>query len=154
MNKPTLAGRNFPTAQQDASKDTANALARYQGPESSYKLAFTDTPFRLREEMRPVRMQLELLKPELVQNEQGIESTIVIFGSARIVPPDVAQRMLGDASSANDPTALALAQRHLEMSRYYEEARRFAAIVTMKSAELETPIYVVTGGGPGIMEAG
>ena len=58
--------------------------ARYGGPESAYRLAFTDTDFLLREELRPVRMQLELLKPELVQQEQGIESTIVIFGSARI----------------------------------------------------------------------
>ena len=154
MNKPALTGRNFPTAQQDAAADAAKPLSRYEGPDSSYRLAFTDTPFLLREEMRPVRMQLELLKPELVQNEQGIESTIVIFGSARIVPPDVAQRMVSDASSAGDETALGLAQRHLAMSRYYEEARRFAAIVTEKSKSLERPIYVVTGGGPGIMEAG
>ena len=154
MNKPTLTGRNFPSAQQDAAKDPAKALARYQGPESSYKLAFTDTAFLLREEMRPVRMQLELLKPELLQDEQGIESTVVSCGSARIVPPDVAERMVGDASSAGDEAALAIAQRHLGMSHYSEEARRFAALVTEKSKSLETPLYVVTGGGPGIMEAG
>ena len=154
MNKPTLTGRNFPTAQQDASKDAAPAVARYQGPESSYQLAFTDTAFLLREEMRPVRMQLELLKPELVQDEQGIESTVVIFGSARILPPDVAKRMVDDATSAGDAEALAIAQRHQRMSPYYEEARRFGALVTEKSKQLETPLYVVTGGGPGIMEAG
>ena len=154
MTKPSLTGRNFPTAEQDATKDTANVSARYEGVESSYKLAFTDTAFLLREEMRPVRMQLELLKPELVQDEQGIESTIVIFGSARIVSPDVAQRLVADASSAGDEAALAIAQRHLSMSHYYEEARRFGALVTEKSKQLETPIYVVTGGGPGIMEAG
>ena len=154
MKKPTLTGRNFPTARQDAAQDAAPSLARYDGPESSYRLAFTDSAFLLREEMRPVRMQLELLKPELVQNEQGIESTIVIFGSARIVPPDVAERMLADASAANDAAALAIAQRHVAMARYYEEARRFGRLVTEKSRLLETPIYVVTGGGPGIMEAG
>ena len=154
MTKPSLTGRNFPTAEQDATKDAAKPSARYEGAESSYKLAFTDTAFLLREEMRPVRMQLELLKPELVQDEQGIESTIVIFGSARIVPPDVAQRLVADASSAGDEAALAIAQRHLSMSHYYEEARRFGALVTEKSKQLETPIYVVTGGGPGIMEAG
>ena len=154
MTKPSLTGRNFPTAEQDATKDAAKSSARYEGAESSYKLAFTDTAFLLREEMRPVRMQLELLKPELVQDEQGIESTIVIFGSARIVPPDVAQRLVADASSAGDEAALAIAQRHLSMSHYYEEARRFGALVTEKSKQLETPIYVVTGGGPGIMEAG
>src|SRR5438445_615450 len=154
MKKPTLTGRNFPTAQQDAAATAVKPLGRYEGPESSYRLAFADPHFLLREEMRPVRMQLELLKPEMVQNEQGIESTIVIFGSARIVPPDVAQRMLADATGAGDGTAIAIAQRHLEMSRYYEEARRFGRLVTEKSRALETPIYVVTGGGPGIMEAG
>ena len=154
MNKPTLTGRNFPTAQQDAATNAATPVGRYEGPESSYRLAFADPHFLLREEMRSVRMQLELLKPEMVQNEQGIQSTIVIFGSARIVPPDVAQRMLADATSANDETATTIAQRHLAMSRYYEEARRFARLVTEKSRMLETPIYVVTGGGPGIMEAG
>jgi uncharacterized protein (TIGR00730 family) len=154
MNKPTLTGRNFPSARQDAATDSTKSQARYEGPESAYRLAFTDTPFLLREEMRGVRMQLELLKPELIQNEQGIESTIVIFGSARIVPPDVAQRMVGDAGAAGDEAALAIAQQHLAMSHYYDEARRFGALVTEKSRELETPIYVVTGGGPGIMEAG
>jgi uncharacterized protein (TIGR00730 family) len=155
MDKPALTGRNFPSARQDAAKAAPTApLARYEGPESSYRLAFTDTAFLLREEMRPVRMQLELLKPELIQNEQGIESTIVIFGSARIVPPDVAQRMVSDAGAAGDEAALAIAQQHLAMSHYYDEARRFGAIVTEKSRQLETPLYVVTGGGPGIMEAG
>ena len=154
MKRTNLTGRNFPTAKQDAATNAVKPLGRYEGPESSYRLAFADPQFLLREEMRPVRMQLELLKPEMVQNEQGIESTIVIFGSARIVPPDVAQRMLADATSAKDETAVAIAQRHVGMSRYYEEARRFGRLVTEKSRALETPIYVVTGGGPGIMEAG
>jgi uncharacterized protein (TIGR00730 family) len=154
MKKTDLTGRNFATARQDAAKDAAKSLARYEGPGSSYKLAFTDDAFLLREEMRPVRMQLELLKPELIQNEQGIESTVVIFGSARIVAPDVAQRLVADAQAAGDEAAIAIAQRHLTMSPYYEEARRFGALVTEKSKQLETPLYVVTGGGPGIMEAG
>jgi uncharacterized protein (TIGR00730 family) len=153
MDKRTdLTARNFPSARQEADKPSAPNL--YDGPESAYRLAFTDTTFLLREELRPVRMQLELLKPELVQTEQGIESTIVIFGSARIVSPDVAQRLLGDAQAAGDATALRIAERHVAMSRFYEEARRFAEIVTLKSKALSTPIYVVTGGGPGIMEAG
>ena len=155
MDKKTpLNARNFPTAKQDVATGEANALARYEGPKSSYRLAFADTAFLLREEMRPVRMQLELLKPELVQDEQGIEATIVIFGSARIVPPEVAQRMVADAKAANDGAALAVAQRHARMSPYYAEARRFGTLVTEKSRHLQTPLYVVTGGGPGIMEAG
>jgi uncharacterized protein (TIGR00730 family) len=147
-----LTARNFPTAQQEAEKKPPPSS--YDGPESSYRLAFTDTDFLLREELRPVRMQLELLKPELVQSEQRIESTIVIFGSARIVPSDVAQRLVADAESSADETAKRMAATHLAMSRYYDEARRFATIVTEKSRELATPVYVVTGGGPGIMEAG
>jgi len=147
-----LTARNFPTAEQEAAVQTPPSP--YGGPESAYRLAFTDTQFLLREELRPVRMQLELLKPDMVQKEQGIESTIVIFGSARIVPVDVAQRMLSDATSAGDATALSIAKSHVAMSHYYEEARRFASLVTQKSRHLATPIYVVTGGGPGIMEAG
>ncbi len=147
-----LTARNFPTARQEATIQAPPS--RYDGPESSYRLAFTDSAFLLREELRPVRMQLELLKPELVQNEQSIESTIVIFGSARIVASDVAERLVADARSAQDDTALRMAETHRAMARYYDEARRFAAIVTAKSRELATPIYVVTGGGPGIMEAG
>ena len=147
-----LTGRNFPSAEEEAS--TLARIERYAGPESAYRLAFTDTDFLLREELRPVRMQLELLKPELVQQELGITSTIVIFGSARIKPPEVAQQLLEEARAGDDRQALKRAETALAMSHFYEEARRFAAIVTERSKALETPIYVVTGGGPGIMEAG
>jgi hypothetical protein len=144
---PPLAARNFPSAEEDARQ--ANA-SRYSNPESSYRLAFADTEFLLREELRPVRMQLELLKPELVQTELGIQSTIVIFGSARILPPDVARAKMDAATPEDKPRA----ETALAMSRYYEEARLFSALVTERSAKLANPIYVVTGGGPGIMEAG
>ena len=152
VKRGDLTARNFPTAQQEA--EIKPPPSHYDGPESSYRLAFADPDFLLREELRPVRMQLELLKPELIQTEQRIESTIVIFGSARIVPSDVAQRLVADARSANDETALRMAEMHVTMARYYDEARRFATIVTQKSREFATPVYVVTGGGPGIMEAG
>jgi uncharacterized protein (TIGR00730 family) len=147
-----LTAPNFPTAKEDAEAVTPPPL--YEGPESSYRLAFTDTEFLLREELRPVRMQLELLKPELIQREQGVESTIVIFGSARVLAPDVATRLVELAREAGDAVALRGAEMRLRMSRYYDEARRFAAIVTTKSRSLQTPVYIVTGGGPGIMEAG
>ena len=147
-----LTARNFPTAEQDAL--AAEVPDRYGGPESSYRLAYADEKFLLREELRPVRMQLELLKPELIQQEQGVESTIVIFGSARIAAPDEARERVRAAKAAGDAGALARAEAALAMSRYYDEARRFAALVTARSRALPTPIYVVTGGGPGIMEAG
>jgi predicted Rossmann-fold nucleotide-binding protein len=149
---PELTARNFPSAQEDAA--AAPEAARYAGPESAYRLAFTDSAFLLREELRPVRMQLELLKPELVQNEQGVESTIVIFGSARIKAPDVAAQMLAAAEASGDAQALAQARNAVAMSRYYDEARRFAALATQKSREHAAPLFIVTGGGPGIMEAG
>ncbi len=149
---PELTARNFPTAQQEALSVQPPSL--YGGPESAFRLAFTDTDFLLREELRPVRMQLELLKPELVQQEQGIKSTIVIFGSARIASLEDATAKLAAARATDNPQALRVAESALAMSHFYEEARRFAALVTERSRALPTPIYVVTGGGPGIMEAG
>jgi uncharacterized protein (TIGR00730 family) len=156
---PPLAARNFPSAQEEA---TLPEPSRYAGPGSAFKLAFTDTDFLLREELRPVRMQLELLKPEMVQQERGIESTIVIFGSARILPPEQAQAQLvaaqavaaGAAGAPGGDSGVKRAETALAMSRYYDEARRFSALVTERSRRYATPIYVVTGGGPGIMEAG
>jgi uncharacterized protein (TIGR00730 family) len=145
-----LVGRNFPSAQEEA--EVVGPASRYAGPESAYRLAFTDTDFLLREELRPVRMQLELLKPEMIQQQHGIASTIVIFGSARILPPEVAQARL--ESAGHDAELKRIAQAQLQMSRYYSEAQRFASLVTTRSRTLDTPIYVVTGGGPGIMEAG
>ena len=150
--RPGIAGRNFPSAVEDA--QAAQPASLYSGPESAYRLAFTDTDFLLREELRPVRMQLELLKPEMVQREMGIESTIVMFGSARVLPPEEARARLLQAEAGGDAAAVRRATTALEMSRYYDEARRFAGIVTTRSREHDTPIYVVTGGGPGIMEAG
>ena len=150
-HKNHLTARNFPTAVEEAT--ALKAPSRYGGPESAYRLAFTDVDFLLREELRPVRMQLELLKPEMVQQEHGIQSTIVIFGSARILPPAVAEERLAQAREG-DAAALRRAQMQVEMSRYYEEARRFAQLVTQASRTLDPPLYVVTGGGPGIMEAG
>ncbi|MFY7940882.1 MAG: TIGR00730 family Rossman fold protein, partial [Burkholderiaceae bacterium] len=84
----------------------------------------------------------------------GIESTIVIFGSARIASHVDAQAALKLAQASGEKTVLARAEMRLQMSRYYEEARAFAGLVTERTKRLATPVYVVTGGGPGIMEAG
>ena len=153
-NRPAidLTARNFPSAQAEA--QVRPPPSRYDGPESSYRLAFTDEDFILREELRPVRMQLELLKPEMIQREQGIESTIVMFGSARILPREEAERRVALAQASGDGQQLRRARSLLDMSRYYGEAQRLAAMIAERSRALETPVHVVTGGGPGIMEAG
>ncbi len=148
-----LTARNFPSAGEDAER-VAREPSPYDGPESSYRLAFTDTRFILREELRSVRLQLELLKPELIQQEHGVESTVVIFGSARIQPRDVAEQRLQQAQAGGDAQAIARARMALDMSHYYEEARRLATLITRATCEQDPPLIVVTGGGPGIMEAG
>jgi uncharacterized protein (TIGR00730 family) len=149
---PDLAVRNFPSAEEEAA--AAKPTSRYDGPDSSYRLAFTDERFLLREDLRPVRMQLELLKPELILREENIVATIVIFGSARLLPRAVAQERLAHAETHGDTAAVARARMALAMSRYYEEARALSALITRASMKLDEKIVVVTGGGPGIMEAG
>ncbi len=107
----------------------------------TYRLAFADPDFMLRDELRPVRLQLELMKPELVLAEEGVDSTVVIFGGARILPPE-------DRHAARTPL-------HARLSRYYEEARDFAYRVTRRSLETGgRELVITTGGGPGAMEAG
>ena len=117
-----------------------------QSDPPSYRLAYVDTDFLCREELRPVRLQLELLKTEMALTERGINSTVVMFGGARIPEPG------GEAWAARNETQ----KRNLEQSSvYYDEARKFARVCTdygAKSGHLE--YVVVTGGGPGVMEAG
>lgn len=119
------------------------------------RLAFADPEFLFRRETRGIRFQLELLKPDLGQSEQGIENTIVVFGSARIPTPEDAAIQLTNAQAAGDAAQIARARRAVHNARYYDAARRFAALVAQHS-ERQRPserIYICTGGGPGIMEA-
>ncbi len=127
-----------------SNEDAARAARIPTTPQTrapSYRLAFLDHDFLLREELRPVRLQLELLKPQMIMDERGIESTVVMFGGARIPAPE-------HADQAQTPTLAGL-------SRYYEEARLFARMMTERSlATYGRDFVICTGGGPGVMEAG
>ena len=136
----------------------------------AYRLAFADPEFLLRRETRGIRFQLEMLKPDLGQTEQGIDSTVVVFGSARFPSPETARASLA-AAEANlmkisaadaDPAALEdaqdalrVAKRHTGNAVYYEQARLFARLVALHSQALPLAqqLFICTGGGPGIMEA-
>ena len=121
----------------------------------SDRLAFMDPEFLLRRETRGIRFQLEMLKPDLGQAAQGIENTVVVYGSARFVSKDEADALLTTAQASGDKTALATAERAVRNATYYELARSFAGMVANYSnrQEMADRLYVCTGGGPGIMEA-
>ncbi len=129
---------------RDAHEDIRDASDIPDTPQTrapAYRLAFADRDFLCRDDLRPVRLQLELLKPEMVMAERGIESTVVLFGGARV--PDPAH-----AEQARTETLAGLA-------RFYDEAREFARRMTLKSMEsYGRENVIVTGGGPGVMEAG
>jgi uncharacterized protein (TIGR00730 family) len=129
---------------------------------SSYIPADRDLEFLQREELRPIRIGLELLKPELIQREQGIQSTIVVFGSARLQESAAAKHALHMAEeeaarAPNDPThqqKVAIARRQLALSKYYDVAREFSRLVSSTcQIDGRCDYVIVTGGGPGIMEA-
>lgn len=124
----------------------------YNGPESSYKLAFGDQDFLMRPETRGIRFQLEMLKPELALREAGVEQTIVTFGSARFPSPEKAEALRAAAKTPKEIKAAAMAMKH---ASYYKKAYEFGQIVARRNLPLpmKDRMVITSGGGPGIMEA-
>jgi uncharacterized protein (TIGR00730 family) len=145
----------------DSPAEKARRLAAIQRS-TSYRRADHDVEFLNRAELRPSRLQLELLKAELIQQDEGIQSTIVVFGSARLLPRAEAETRLAQAEQAlsvrpDDPAlqrAVSVARRRVTLSPYYDEARAFGRLVSsVCQVDGKCEYVVVTGGGPGIMEA-
>ena len=158
---PKIPPKCFPSASDDV-KDAALCVISPQTRSESYKLAFDDPQFLLRDELRAVRLQLEIMKPEIIQQELGIDSTVVMFGGSRIPDPETAAKRLQEEEmqAKREPLSekailrVGCAKRVLDKSNYYEEARELARLITESCIRDDNcDLIVSTGGGPGIMEA-
>lgn len=151
MTETKVPSRVFARAQEDA--ETARAQSHTpQTEHPAYKLAFQDMDFLLREDLRPVRFQLELLKPQLLLDEANIASTLVMYGSARIPEPEKAAALL---ELAEDDQSRRIAERLVAKSKYYDVARELARISSKFPVDEDGKRHFVvcSGGGPSIMEA-
>ena len=151
MTDTRVPSRVFPRAKQDA-ETAKTSVSTPQTESPAYRLAFQDMDFLLREDLRPVRFQLELLKTQLLLDEAHIGSTFVFYGSARIPEPDKAQALLDMAS---DDKARAIAERLVAKSKYYDMARELAQLASNfpRDEAGKRHFVVCSGGGPSIMEA-
>ena len=151
MTKPTVPQRVFSSAKKEAAVARA-VTASPQTDDRAYRLAFQDSEFLLREDLRPVRFQLELLKTSLLLAEAGIGSTFVFYGSARIPAPEDADQIV--AAAATD-TQRRIAQSLKAKSVYYAEARALARLASQVAVDADgkRQFVVCSGGGPAIMEA-
>ncbi len=147
-----LHRRRFYKAEQEATFADSQPHTTPQTQDPSYRLAYRDTDFLLREELRPVRFQLELLKCEMLLDEAKIGSTLVCYGSARIPSPEMAEAAL---KTATTPERKAVVERLVANSKYYDVARQLARIASEAAiVEKDMRQFVIcSGGGPSIMEA-
>jgi len=149
-----LGERTFYPAEQEAGFAEAQPQQTPQTQHPAYRLAFRDTDFLLREELRPVRFQLELMKPEMLLDEARVGSTLVMYGSARIPPPESAEIALEGAKDL-PAEEREVVERLAAKAKYYREAYRLARMVTERSIieNGQRQFVVCSGGGPSIMEA-
>ena len=150
-----LTNRNFYRAGEESRFAEEAPVRTPQTEHPAYQLAFRDHDFLLRDELRPVRFQLELLKPEMLLDEARVGSTMVMYGSARIPAPEEAQAKLDKAKDGTEYEQQ-VAKRLAEKAKYYEEAYKLARLVSEKAIieDGKRQFVVTTGGGPSIMEAG
>ncbi len=149
-----LSDHRFYHADSEAGFAEAIPTSTPQTRHPAYKLAFRDTDFLLREELRPVRFQLELLKPEMLLDEAGVGSTLVVYGSARIPSPEEADAKIEAAKDGSEYDQL-VARNLAAKSKYYTEAYKLAKLAGEKAIieEGKRQFVVCSGGGPSIMEA-
>jgi uncharacterized protein (TIGR00730 family) len=153
-----LRDENFFSAEEEIQTRAETAYDQ----SSAYEISFLDQDFLLRRDLRPLRLQLELLKAELIQQEHNIKATIVVFGSARAFPPDIAEKYLHEWQQRHDAEpdnaeieqSWRRARAQFELSGYYAAARDFGKLVTEHNQlHPQREMTIITGGGPGIMEA-
>ncbi|MGK6318911.1 LOG family protein [Sphingomonas sp. DT-204] len=151
MTDTKVPARVFPRAEQDA-ETARKGVSTPQTEHPAYRLAFQDMDFLLREDLRPVRFQLELLKPQLLLDAANIASTFVFYGSARIPAPDKAEALV---AAAPEGDAKRIAESLAAKSRYYEVARELARLASGFPVDEagKRHFVVCSGGGPSIMEA-
>ncbi len=151
MPDPTPPKSIFPSSEVDA-RAASHVPSSPQTESEAYKLAFQDTDFLLRPDLRPVRFQLELLKPQLFLDEAKIASIFVFYGSARIPEPALAEALVEAATSDEERL---VAERLQAKSRYYDVARELARLASRHSCDEEgrRHFVVCSGGGPSMMEA-
>jgi hypothetical protein len=151
MTDPKPPKRVFQPAREEAETAAQTALSP-QTMDNAYRLAFQDMDFLLREDLRPVRFQLELLKPELLLDEARIASTFVFYGSARIPEPGKAEALI---TAAGTDSQRRTAERLKATSKYYDVSRRLARLASRVEPDDDGQRHFVvcSGGGPSIMEA-
>ncbi|MGB5779617.1 MAG: LOG family protein [Allopontixanthobacter sediminis] len=150
-NEHDLSNRRFYPASVEAKTAVSMPKQTPQTRHPAYRLAFQDDDFLLREELRPVRFQLELLKPEMLLEEAGVGSTLVMYGSARIPSPAQAELLVANAPADRK----AVAEKLAEKSKYYQEAYNLGRLVSEKAIveDGKRQFVICSGGGPSIMEA-